>query len=209
MAWLIADRSGNRTATDQLDGAILRLDPQHEHALARRTEKAATAPGVKAAQAATLYADALATAPHSASMRSGLDDASYRLLRGLRWLALLCLALAGVSIDLFPTQGETQRELPLPLGQRLWDLIPMAIVWALGALLRYRRLGAGVRVNLRSLVRRRPWARVVLAQAAWAMVCAMLITQIPWTERTFPQVLFWTGLLSTVATMWFDRGKNG
>ncbi|MGA5419694.1 tetratricopeptide repeat protein [Streptomyces lavendulocolor] len=209
VAWLIADMSGNRTATARLCEAILRLDPQHEKALAWRTEKAATTPGVKATRAATLYADALAAAPDSASMRSGLDDASYRLLRGVRWLALLCLALAGVGIDLFATESMAQRELPLPLGQRLWDLALMALVWVLGALLRYRRLRVGVRVNMRSLVRRRSWPRVVLAQAAWAMVCALLITQIPWTERSFPHVLFWAGLLPTVATMWFDRGKNG
>jgi hypothetical protein len=85
----------------------------------------------------------------------------------------------------------------------------MAVVWTLGALLRYRRLRAGVRVNLRSLLRRRTWPRVALAQAAWAMVCALLIIQIPWTERTVPQMLFWAGLLPTVATMWLDRGKEG
>ncbi|MEU6176966.1 tetratricopeptide repeat protein [Streptomyces coeruleorubidus] len=209
VAWLIADMAGNRTVADHLDEAVLRLDPQHEQALARRTKKAATAPGVKAAEAATLYADALATAPDSAPMRNGLDDASYRLLRGIRWPALLCLALAGVGIDLFATEGETQRALPLPLGQRLWDLVPMAVVWTLGALLRYRRLRAGVQVNLRSLLRRRAWPCVALVQTAWAMVCALLITQIPWTERTVPQVLFWAGLLPTVATMWFDRGKDG
>ncbi|MEV5312835.1 MULTISPECIES: hypothetical protein [unclassified Streptomyces] len=208
-AWLIADMAGNRTVADQLDEAILRLDPQHEQALARRTKQAATAPGVKAAEAATLYADALAAAPDSAPMRRGLDEASYRLLRGVRWLALLCVALAGVGIDLFPTEGEVQRELPLPLGQRLWDLVPMAVVWALGALLRYRRLRAGIRVNLRSLVRRRTWARVVLGQAAWAMLCALLVVEVPWTERTVPMVLFWAGLAPTLATMWFDRGKAG
>ncbi|MGY1580050.1 tetratricopeptide repeat protein [Streptomyces sp. MN13] len=208
-AWLIADMAGNRTVADQLDEAILRLDPQHEQALARRTKQAATAPGVKAAEAATLYADALAAAPDSAPMRRGLDEASYRLLRGVRWLALLCVALAGVGIDLFPTEGEVQRELPLPLGQRLWDLVPMAVVWAVGALLRYRRLRAGIRVNLRSLVRRRTWARVVLGQAAWAMLCALLVVEVPWTDRTVPMVLFWAGLAPTLATMWFDRGKAG
>ncbi|MGX1131612.1 tetratricopeptide (TPR) repeat protein [Streptomyces glaucescens] len=206
-AWLIADMAGNRTVADRLDEAILRLDPQHEQALARRTKQAATAPGVKAAEAATLYADALAAAPDSAPMRRGLDEASYRLLRGVRWLALLCVALAGVGINLFPTEGEAQRELPLPLGQRLWDLVPMAAVWVLGALLRYRRLRAGIRVNLRSLVRRRTWARVVLAQAAWAMLCALLVVEVPWTERTVPMVLFWAGLVPTLATMWFDRKK--
>ncbi|SED57545.1 hypothetical protein SAMN05216483_4097 [Streptomyces sp. 2131.1] len=209
VAWLIADMSGDRAAAGRMDEAILRLDPQHEHALARRTSKAATAPGVKAAEAATLYADALASTPASAPMRQGLDAASYRLLRGLRWLALLCLALAAAGIDLFQTDGETQRELPLVLGQRLWDLVPMAAVWALGAVLRYRRLRAGVKVNLRSLVRRMTWARVVLGQAAWAMLCALLITQVPWTERTVPIVLFWAGLVPSLATMWFDRPRNG
>nr|WP_203593876.1 hypothetical protein [Streptomyces sp. SID9124] len=209
VAWLIADMSGDRAAAGRMDEAILRLDPQHEHALARRTRQAATAPGVKAAEAATLYADALASTPASAPMRQGLDAASYRLLRGLRWLALLCLALAAAGIDLFQTDGETQRELPLVLGQRLWDLVPMAAVWALGAVLRYRRLRAGVKVNLRSLIRRMTWARIVLGQAAWAMLCALLITQVPWTERTVPIVLFWAGLVPSLATMWFDRPRNG
>ncbi|MFI6649882.1 tetratricopeptide repeat protein [Streptomyces sp. NPDC050529] len=208
VARLIADMSADRSAVDRLDEAILRLDPQHEPALARQTTKAATAPGVKAKEAATLYADALASAPGSAPMRQGLDVASYRLLRGVRWLALLCLALAAAGIDLFATDGETQRELPLVLGQRLWDLVPMAAVWVLGALLRYRRLRAGIRVNLHSLIRRFTWSRVVLGQAAWAMLCALLITQIPWTERTVPLVLFWVGLVPAVATMWFDRPKT-
>ncbi|MFE7622274.1 tetratricopeptide repeat protein [Streptomyces sp. NPDC057509] len=209
VAWLIADMSGDRAAADRMDEAILRLDPQHERALARRTRKAATAPGVKATEAATLYADALASAPGSTPMRQGLDAASYRLLRGLRWPALLCLAFAAAGIDLFRTDGETQRELPLVLGQRLWDLVLMAVIWALCALLRYRRLRAGIRVNLPSLIRRLAWARIVLGQAAWALLCALLITQVPWTERTVPLVLFWAGLVPSVATMWFDRPKKG
>ncbi|MFG2403850.1 tetratricopeptide repeat protein [Streptomyces brevispora] len=208
VAWLIADMSANRDVADRMDEVILRLDPQHEQALARRTKRAATAPGVKATEAATLYADALASAPGSAPMRRGLDGASYRLLRGVRWLALLCLALAATGIDLFATDGETQRELPLVLGQRLWDLVPMAVIWTLGALLRYRRLRAGIRVNLISVIRRWAWPRVVLGQAAWAMLCALLITQIPWTERTVPLVLFWVGLAPALATMWFDRPKD-
>lgn len=209
VARLIAEMAANRSVADQMDEAILRLDPQHEQALARRTKKAATAPGIKAAEAATLYADALASTPGSAPMQRGLDEASYRLLRGVRWLALLCLALAAAGIDLFVTDGETQRELPLALGQRLWDLVPMAVVWALGALLRYRRLRVGIRVNLRSLIRRWAWPRVVLGQAVWAMLCALLITQIPWTQRTVPLVFFWAGLVPAVATMWFDRPKAG
>ncbi|ROQ68714.1 tetratricopeptide repeat protein [Streptomyces sp. 840.1] len=208
VAWLIADMSADGVVAARMDEAILRLDPQHEQALARRTKSAATAPGVKAAEAATLYADALASTPDSAPMQRGLDAASYRLLRGLRWLALLCLALAATGIDLFATDGDTQRHLPLPLGQRLWDLVPMAAIWALGALLRYRRLRAGIRVNLHSLIRRLPWSRIVLGQAAWAMLCALLITQIPWTDRTIPLVLFWAGLAPALATMWFDRPKN-
>ncbi|MEU9986363.1 tetratricopeptide repeat protein [Streptomyces sp. NPDC048045] len=208
VAWLIADMGGNRTVADMLDEAILRLDPNHQQALARQTRKAAAAPGVKATEAATLYADALATAPDSESMHKGLDDASYRLLRGVRWLALLCVGLAAAGLDLFATEGHTRRALPLPLGQRLWDLVPMAALWIVGALLRYRRLRTGVRYNLRSVIRRRRWPRIVLGQAAWAMLCALLLTQVPWTERTVPEIIFWAGLAPTAATIWFDRRKD-
>jgi hypothetical protein len=48
----------------------------------------------------------------------------------------------------------------------------------------------------------------VLAQAAWAMLCALVISQVPWTERTLPQILFWAGLVPTLATIWFDRRKT-
>ncbi|TGA90496.1 tetratricopeptide repeat protein [Streptomyces sp. MZ04] len=207
IAWQIADLAGNKTVADQLDHAILRLDPTHPSALARQTERAANTPGIKAAQAATLYVDALATAPEQMSLHRGLDDASYRLLRGIRWLALLCLALTAAMLDLVATEGEVPRELPVSLGQRLWALIPMSAIWLLGALLRYRRLRTGVQMNLRSLIRRRKWPRIVLAQAGWAMLCALLISQVPWTERPTPQVLFWVGLLPTLATVWFDRKK--
>ncbi|AXG55066.1 hypothetical protein SLCG_3911 [Streptomyces lincolnensis] len=208
VAWGIADLAGNRTVADRLDEAILRLDPQHKAALERRTGKAAAAPGVKATEAATLYADALASAPDSAPMRQGLDQASYRLLRGIRWLALLCVALAGTGLDLFAVAGEAQRDLPLPLGQRLWNLVPMAAIWTLGAALRYRRLRQGIKVNLTSLLHRHPWSRIVLTQSAWAMLCALVLTQLPWTDRTLPQVIFWAGLVPTAATIWFDRKKG-
>ncbi|GGW14564.1 hypothetical protein GCM10018980_76760 [Streptomyces capoamus] len=206
--WSIANLAGDRALAAEMDRIILRLDPNHPEALARRTEQAAASPGVKAAEAATLYADALAVTPDSARMREGLDEASYRLLRGVRWLALLCVALAGVMLDLFATDGDARRALPVPVGQRLWTLVPFAALWAVGALLRYRRLRTGVRYNLRSLVRRRRWPRIVLGQAAWAMFCALLLTQVPWTERTVPQVLFWAGLAPTAVTVWFDRRKK-
>ncbi|MGW7368155.1 tetratricopeptide repeat protein [Streptomyces sp. NPDC054841] len=207
VARLIADFSGNSTVADQLERAILRIDPTHPEALAQQTGKAAGAPGVKAAQAADLYAAGLAAVPDSDSMQRGLDQATYRMLRGVRWLALLCLGLAGAMMDLFAVEGEVQRELPLPLGQRLWYLVPMSAIWTVGALLRYRRRRTGVRLNVQSLMRRGRWARIVVAQASWAMVCALLIAQVPWADRLLPQVLFWAGLTPTFATIWFDQKK--
>ncbi|MGW2412997.1 tetratricopeptide repeat protein [Streptomyces tubercidicus] len=208
IAHQVATFSLNTTLADQLDHAILRLDPTHTEALARQTKKAANAPGVKAARAADLYATGLAAAPDSAEMQRGLDQATYRMLRGVRWLALLCVAFAGSGMDLFAVAGKVQRDLPLPLGQRLWYLVVATAIWIVGALLRYRRRRAGVQLNVRSLIRRRRWPRIVLAQAAWAMLCALLIAQIPWEERTLPQILFWAGLAPTFATIWFDRKKT-
>ncbi|MGW7552647.1 tetratricopeptide repeat protein [Streptomyces rimosus] len=187
---------------------LRQLDPTNSLAVVMQTDSAANAPGVKAAQAADLYADALGTLPDSDWLRSGLDAATYRLLRGTRWLALLCVAAAGAMLDIFPEEGKVPRELPVSLGQRLWMLVPMAALWGFGALLRYRRLRTGVQLNVRSLIRRGRWARVVLAQAVWAMLCALLISQVPWSERTVPQVLFWAGIVPTLATVLFDRKKR-
>ncbi|WP_369390236.1 hypothetical protein AB5J72_23265 [Streptomyces sp. CG1] len=206
--WGIARMSGDKAVRDEMDRAILRLDPHHPEALARRTEQAAAAPGVKAAEAAALYADALAATPHSAPLQQGLDHASYRLLRGVRWIALLSLGLAGVLLDLWTKDGQVPRELPVSLGQRLWYFVPVGALWAVGALLRYRRLRTGVRYNLRSLIHRRRWPRIVLAQAAWAVLCALVISQVPWSERTVPRIVFWLGLVPTLATIWFDRKRT-
>ena len=43
VARVIADMMGDRAAADRLDDAILRIDPQHPEALARRTRRAASA----------------------------------------------------------------------------------------------------------------------------------------------------------------------
>ncbi|GHD99928.1 tetratricopeptide repeat protein [Streptomyces alanosinicus] len=206
--WLIAELAGDRARTAEMDRIILRLDPGHSDALARQTQAAAGAPGVKAAEAAALYADALAATPDSAPLRQGLDQASYRLLRGVRWIALLCLAFAAAMLDLWTKDGVVPRALPVSLGQRLWYFVPVAALWAVGALLRYRRLRTGVRYNLRSLVRRRRWPRIVLGQTAWAMLCAVVISQVPWSDRTVPRIVFWAGLVPTLATIWFDRKKT-
>ena len=185
---------------------VLRLDPTNGRALLLVSGQEAHKPGTDAAQAAEVYADALAVNPDSRGLRDGLDQATYRLLRGCRWLALACLAGAGVMIDIFPQDGR-MRELPVPLGNRLWVLAVMAVIWGFGAWRRYRRLRTGVRLNVWSLARRGRWARIVLGQAGWAMLCALLISQVPWTQRNIPQALFWAGLAPTLATIWFDRRK--
>ncbi|MFJ6485994.1 tetratricopeptide repeat protein [Streptomyces sp. NPDC091682] len=188
----------------------LRLDPSNETAQAMYTDATANSPDVTAAKAAEMYSAGLAGAPQSPMLRNGLDHATYRLLRGTRWLALACLAAAGAMIDLFVTAKDpVLRELPVPLGNRLWVLMVMAAIWGFGALLRYHRMRTGVQLNIRSLVRRGRWARIVLGQAVVAMLCALLISQIPWTDRSVPMVLFWAGLVAALATMAYDRRKTG
>ncbi|MCS0638573.1 tetratricopeptide repeat protein [Streptomyces sp. LP05-1] len=199
----IAGLSGDRETSEAMNRAILRIDPTDAGALSARSRRAAHTPGVRAAEAADLTADALAVAPQSASMRADLDAATYRLLRGTRWLGLFCLVFAAVGLDLWP--GETPRELPLPLGQRLWDVLLLAAVWALGTLPRFRRRRRGVRLNLRSLLRRDGWARLALAQAATVTGCALLLALIPWTARDVPRTIFWIALATTLLTMWADR----
>ncbi|MCW6006444.1 tetratricopeptide repeat protein [Micromonospora sp. CPCC 205371] len=207
--WMTAAGASDTETYNWALRQVLRLEPTNGQALMLVSGQEAGQPGVTAGRAAEIFADALAVHPDSPGLRQDLDRATYRLLRGVRWLALLCLAAAGAMIDLFPSQGEEIRELPVPLGNRLWVLTIMAAIWGFGAWRRYRRLRAGVRLSVRSLVRRGRWARIVLAQAAWTQLCALLITLPPWTARTVPQVLFWAGLLVPLSTLWFDRRKRG
>jgi cytochrome c-type biogenesis protein CcmH/NrfG len=203
--WMTAAGASDTETYDWALRQVLRLEPTNSQALMLVSGQEAGQPGVTAGRAAEIFADALAVHPDSPGLQRDLDGATYRLLRGMRWLALLCLAAAGAMIDLFPGEGEEVRELPVPLGNRIWVLIVMAAVWGFGAWRRYRRLRAGVRLNVASLVRRGRWARIVLAQAAWTLLCALLITLPPWTAHTVPQALFWAGLLVPLSTLWFDR----
>ncbi|WP_372345152.1 tetratricopeptide repeat protein [Streptomyces sp. KL116D] len=200
-AWKVAATVGDEAAKDGLEKAILRLDPTHAFALGEQTRKAAAVPGARAADTADRVADALATAPQSHTMRDELDSASYRLLRGTRWLALLCLLGAALGLDL--VTGE--RELPLPLGQRLWDVLLLAVVWVLGALLRYRKRRRGVRLTVRSLLGRDGWARLALGQAVAVTAIAVLLLLVPWTSTGIPAAVFWVVLVTTLLTMYLDR----
>ncbi|MEU8525462.1 MULTISPECIES: tetratricopeptide repeat protein [Streptomyces] len=184
----------------------LRIDPADQFAVTLATEREARKPGTSAARAADLYAGGLAAAPGSEWLRSDLDRAVYRMLRGTRWLALLCLAIAAVTVDVFTTGAEA-KELPAPLGTRLWALTLMAVVWGFGAWRRYRRLRTGAQLTVFALVRRSFWPRVVLGQATWATLCALLLLAVPWSERTVPQVLFWLALVPNLLSITHDRDK--
>lgn len=205
--WKIAAVARDREAMDALEHHILRLDPHHEIALSQQLAKSAKASGATDSQAADMYAHALAAVPGSGWLRDSLDHAVYRMLRGTRWLALLCLVIAGAMMDTFPAEPDEAPELPLPLATRLWICALMVAVWGFGAWRRYRKLSTGVQLNVRSLARRSRWIRIVLGQASIAMFCALLIALIPWTDRSMPQILFVAGLLPTLCTIWFDKKK--
>ena len=204
--WKAATFAERRDLADEAVRQMLRIDPTHTLAVTLSTEHEAARPGVNAARAADLYAGGLAAAPDSDRLRQDLDKAVYRMLRGTRWLALLCLVMAAVTVDVFPTEGEA-RELPAHLGTRLWALTLMAAVWGFGAWRRYRRMRTGARLTVRALVRRSFWPRVVLCQAVWATLCALLLVLVPWSERTVPQVLFWLGLVPNLLSITHDRDK--
>ncbi|MFK4593888.1 hypothetical protein [Streptomyces pristinaespiralis] len=48
----------------------------------------------------------------------------------------------------------------------------------------------------------------MLGQAVWTTLCALLISQIPWTGRSVPELLFWAGLVVPLSTMAYDRRKT-
>ncbi|WP_238431496.1 tetratricopeptide repeat protein [Streptomyces cavernae] len=206
--WKLATVIGNHEMADRAERAILQLDPTHQFALSQQTAKAAR--DARAPAAAELYADALAVAPDSPGLRGGLDGAVYRMLRGTRWPALLCLLIAAGTVDVLPVHAVDDRAgLPLPQAARLGVLAVLAAVWGLGAWYPYRRLRTGVRLGMASLVRRRVWARIVLGQAAWCTACAVLVAVVPWEARGVPRLLAAAAVVPVLLTVWFDRRRIG
>ncbi|MFJ3584985.1 tetratricopeptide repeat protein [Streptomyces sp. NPDC090127] len=203
----VAAFNGRNDLVQESVRQLLRIDPTDSLAVGDVTWHEANKPGTTAERAADLYAGALAAVPDSASLRGDLDRAVYRMLRGTRWLALLCLVMAAVTLDVLPVGGEEPKDLPVHLGTRLWALALMAAVWGFGAWRRHLRMRAGARMAVRDLVRRLFWPRVVLGQAALATLCAVLIVLVPWTDRTIPQVLFWLGLVPNLLSITHDRDK--
>lgn len=210
--WKAAAMNGRSDVARQAVAETLRIDPQDAWALSERAAYAdwdAAAPpltgaGAKLPAAADAYATALAVDPQDQGLRKGLDGAVFRMLRGTRWLALLCLVIAALAGRTFPT-GDDPTALPGPLGTRLYALVLMAAVWGFGAWRRYRAMRSGVRMSLWSLLRRLGWSRLIVGQAAWCTLTAVVIVTVPWSERIVPQVLFWVALVPTLLTVWFER----
>ncbi len=210
--WKAALLNGRSDVQRQAVREVLRIDPQNSWALTQWAEYVAaeaagpplTGAGAKLPAAADAYATALAADPQAAGLRKGLDGAVFRMLRGTRWLALLCLVIAALAGRVFPT-GDDPTALPGPLGTRLYALALMAAVWGFGAWRRYRAMRTGVRLSLWALVRQVGWAKLIVGQSAWCTLTAVIVVTVPWTERTVPQVLFWVALVPTLLTVWFER----
>jgi tetratricopeptide (TPR) repeat protein len=201
--WTAAHLLGRQDVAQQALAAALAVDPQCRWAHTVRANTAAAAPGAKLPEVADAYADALAAAPTSEGLRKGLEGAVHRMLRGTRWLALLCVAIAGVTGRLFPGDGPS--ELPAHPGTRVYALGVMAAIWVFGAWRRYRGMRAGARLSVRALLATNFWARVAFGQALWCTLCAVVVVAVPWTERLVPQVLFWAALVPTLLTVWVER----
>lgn len=184
--------------------AALAVDPECGWAHKALAEARAADPTAKLSEVADSYATALSVLPQDREMQQALHGAVYRMLRGTRWLALLCVAIAGVSGRLFPGAGDVT-DLPAPLGTRLYALAVMGAVWGFGAWRRYRGMRTGVRLSFAMFVRTNFWAKVAVGQAAWCTLCAVVVVAAPWTDRLVPQILFWLALLPTLLTIWCER----
>lgn len=190
---------------DEAIRQILRVDPTHTLAVTVSTEREAAKAGTSAARAAELYAGGLAAAPHSDALRRTSTGPSTGCSAAPDGSP--CSVWSWPPSPSTSSSGGEAKELPVHLGTRLWALTLMAVVWGFGAWRRYRRLRTGAQLTVFALVRRSFWPRVVLGQAAWATLCALLLVALPWSERTVPQVLFWLALVPNLLSISHDRDK--
>ncbi|MCC3779290.1 tetratricopeptide repeat protein [Streptomyces sp. UNOB3_S3] len=186
----------------------LRLDPDFADARAQLADMRADAGEVKLPELAGEYAAALGTKPDAHNLEYRLQLIVLRLLRRTRWFALGCLVIAAQASRAFPT-GKGPTELPVPLGIRLWALVLMGVVWAVGAwFLAYRKLPRGARSTVWSLIRLRWAARMPVAHALWGTLCAVALVAVPWTDRTSERNLVLVGAVPVVLAMWYGAAKR-
>ncbi|EPH43517.1 tetratricopeptide repeat protein [Streptomyces aurantiacus] len=202
--WKTALINGHHDVRRQAVAAALRIEPDNPWAVREWADTQAYGGSGKPAEIADTYATALAASPDDRSMRRMLDGAVVMMLRGTRWLAVICLVIAAVMVDLMPAEGE-ERDLPVSLGQRLYVVAWFCAVWGLGAVRRYRKSRRGVRLNVWALIRRSTWVRVIVGQSAAVTLAALVIALVPWTERTVPQILFGVALVPTLLTIGAER----
>ncbi|MBT2383516.1 lipopolysaccharide assembly protein LapB [Streptomyces sp. ISL-11] len=183
---------------------VLRLEPTDAWARAELARMKDEANEAKLPQLAKEYSEALGADPDADHIEGRLHGVVYRLLRRTRWFALLCLLIATLDARVFPT-GDDPTGLPAPWPTRMWGLVLMAVVWAVGAWRIYRKLPRGARMSTRLLLRRFFWARLAVGQALWGMLFAVVALTAPWTDRGVLRTLVLVGAVPLVLTIWFER----
>ena len=82
--------------------AVLRIDPEDAWARSEWAGFQASDAGKDMPTRADAYGTGLQAAPDDRHLRQMLDGTVMMMLRGTRWLALVCLAISAALIDLFP-----------------------------------------------------------------------------------------------------------
>lgn len=149
-------------------------------------------------------AEEQAAKPDSLLLRNNLDIGYHRLLRRTRWIALLCLLIAVLNAQVYPSD-EGMRALPVDLSGRLYGLGIVVVICALTVLVARRRLPRGAWRGMWNLCRRSRVVRLVPVSVAWCLGCALALLLVPWTERPPMKWFTHAGWAVTLVAMYGDH----
>lgn len=185
---------------------VIELDPTDSEARAALVAYRDHLRQAKVTDVVTARSEALADAPHSLSREHHLNASLHRLVRRSRWIALGLLVLAVLAADVFVSPSSADAALPAPLGQRLVVLGWMVVIWGLIGWLTFRRVPRSTWRGLWLLCRRSWLVRLALWATVWCTLGTVLLTVVPWTDRSVMQWVVHATWVPVVIGMYFDHG---
>ncbi|WP_326807789.1 MULTISPECIES: tetratricopeptide repeat protein [unclassified Streptomyces] len=182
----------------------LRLDPADARTRSTLVSLEQRLGKAKLTDVISAEADQQAAEPQNDNVRHNLDVRYHALLRRTRWIALLCLLVAVLNAQVYPSDDE-MRKLPVDLGGRMYGLGIVVVICALTAVIAWRRLPRGSWRGMRRLCRRSTVVRLVPLSVAWCLLCAVALLVVAWTDRTPMRWITHAGWAVTLVAMYGDH----
>lgn len=152
------------------------------------------------------YADQLKADPDNREVRLHLTATVHKLLRRMRWIALICLFIASNASGLLTSEdADSVREMPMSPDGRIAAGVVIVVLIAVLALVTHRRTQGAIWWGSATVLRSSVLANAAVVPAIWAVLCCYVLLVPAWESRTEMYWVLHAAWIPILATMAFDQ----